>query len=91
MNGEKFRFICYLNTKLWSQIYDVCGRPLFANPVTHSEYTIGLFTSCAGLKNWCSDGGSREQIGGTGYRLIMSGDEIQDESIPGNYYRLLTD
>ena len=90
MNGEKFRFICYLNTKLWSQIY-VCGRPLFANPVTHSEYTIGLFTLCAGLKNWCSKGGSREQIDDASYRLITPGDEIQDESIQGNYYKLLTD
>ena len=90
MNGENFTFICYLNTKVWSQIYDVCGRPLFANPVTHSEYTIGLFTSCAGIKNWCK-GGNREQNDDANYHLIIPGDEIQDDNIQGNYYKLLTD
>ena len=36
--------MCYLNTKLWSSKFielDVCGRPLFANPVT---YTVMWFS-----------------------------------------------
>jgi len=36
MTGESFRFICLLITKLWSLKFnklDVCGRPLFTNPV----------------------------------------------------------
>ena len=40
MDGENFRLICYLNTKLWSSKFielDVCGRPLFANPVTYAQ------------------------------------------------------
>ena len=40
MDGEKFRLLCYLNTELWSTKFielDVCGRPLFANPVTYIE------------------------------------------------------
>ena len=39
--GESFRLICFLNTELWSSEFielDVCGRPLFANPVTFTVY-----------------------------------------------------
>ena len=41
IHGEIFRLICYLNTELWSPTFtelDVCGRPLFANPVTYIDY-----------------------------------------------------
>ena len=41
IHGELFRLICYLNTELWSPTFtelDVCGRPLFANPVTYIDY-----------------------------------------------------
>ena len=41
IHGEMFRLICYLNTELWSPTFtelDVCGRPLFANPVTYIDY-----------------------------------------------------
>ena len=42
MDGENVRLICYLNTKIWSSKLielDVCGRPLFANPVTIILYS----------------------------------------------------
>jgi len=35
-DGENFRPVWHLNAKLWSSNFkelDVCGRPLFANPV----------------------------------------------------------
>ena len=44
MDGKNFVlikyniYLCYLNTKLWFSKFtemDVCGRPLFANPVTY--------------------------------------------------------
>ena len=37
IDGENFRFVSFLNTKLWSSKLDVCGRPLFANPVTYID------------------------------------------------------
>ncbi|XP_065884691.1 uncharacterized protein [Dysidea avara] len=40
-----------------------------------------LYCGRGRLKNWCSKGGSREQIDDASYRLITPGDEIQDESI----------
>ena len=37
--GESFKLVSYLSTKLWRSFkvrkLDVCGRPLFANPVTY--------------------------------------------------------
>ena len=36
--GTSFSFVCLLIMKLWSSKFiqlDVCGRPLFANPVTY--------------------------------------------------------
>ena len=43
MDGKNFRFICYLNTTLWSSKFiklDVCGRPFLANPVTYVHVYI---------------------------------------------------
>ena len=40
MDGDNFKFVSFLNTKLWSSKFtelDVCGRPLFANPVTYTK------------------------------------------------------
>jgi len=34
MAGEIFIFTCLLIVKLWSYKLDMCGRPLFENPVT---------------------------------------------------------
>ena len=39
MDGEHFRLVSFLNTKLWCSKFielDVCGRPHFANPVTYA-------------------------------------------------------
>ena len=41
-DGEIFRLICLINAELWSSKFielDVCGRPLFANPVTYIDHT----------------------------------------------------
>ena len=45
MDGEIFRFICYLHTELWSSKFielDVCETPLFTNPVTNDNSMLDL-------------------------------------------------
>jgi len=53
MTGASFRFICLLITKLWSLKFnklDVCGRPLFANPVTNCKCLLCVIYPTTSLK-----------------------------------------
>ena len=48
MDDESVSFIHCLKPKLWSFIeLDVCGRPLFANPVTYKVWHI--HKTCKGI------------------------------------------
>jgi len=64
-HGENFRFVCVLKLKLQSFKFielDVCGRPLFVNPVTYvilaGDLNIDLLQQSkhhAGYIDWVND------------------------------------